>query len=78
MARFGTRTPNNIVEIYRLAFTKMSTDPVFLKSGEIISDGFIPANYKMSKTIFGRPQTRRMKPSNIRRPLCGCRGMEVQ
>jgi tripartite-type tricarboxylate transporter receptor subunit TctC len=39
-------TPDNIVEIYRRAFTKMSTDPEFLKSGEIISDGFVPASHK--------------------------------
>jgi tripartite-type tricarboxylate transporter receptor subunit TctC len=39
-------TPDNIVEIYRQAFTKMSKDKEFLEAGEKISDGFVPTSHK--------------------------------
>jgi tripartite-type tricarboxylate transporter receptor subunit TctC len=39
-------TPDDILEIYRQAFTKMAADPEFLSNGEKISDGFFPMTYK--------------------------------
>jgi tripartite-type tricarboxylate transporter receptor subunit TctC len=38
-------TPDNIVEIYRTAFAKMSKDKEFLEAGEKISDGFVPTDH---------------------------------
>jgi tripartite-type tricarboxylate transporter receptor subunit TctC len=39
-------TPDEILKIYREAFTKMAADPEFLKAGAMISDGFFPMNSK--------------------------------
>jgi hypothetical protein len=44
-------TPDNILAVYREAFSRMSADKEFLERGEKISDGFAPMSARDVETV---------------------------